>query len=238
MGCQGINTKDASEDEINELNENCGFWDAEAAQSTFLRHKVLGMKKHWAKQVEDAEEAGCGNPENAVSTAWHLALLFNKFADQHVFYRVATRDAVDYMISDGCEDIYQIIEDALKTYSKWGKVKNKAKADLFPAQCDKWSENGKTCEAGAVDPIDIVAFQYQVLTSGQDEETGLWDIEFLQNVFGIKQGDYPAYIEDWRLSVRLGLKAMKFPNQYLMSKIFKILDLDVPAIEIFMVNTY
>merc|ERR1711893_579521 len=195
-------------------------------------------KKHWAKQLEDAEEAGYGNPENAVSTAWHLALLFNKFADQHVFYRVATRDAVDYMVSDGCEDIYQIIEDALKSYSKWGKVRNKAKADLFPAQCDKWSENGKTCEAGAVDPIDIVAFQYQVLTSGQDEETGMWDIEFLQNVFGIKQGDYQAVIEDWRLSVRLGLKAMKFPNQYLMSKIFKILDLDVPAIEIFMVNTY
>jgi len=101
----------------------------------------------------------------------------------------------------------------------------------------------------------------------------MWDIDFLQNVYGVSESDfqgvidwcrqrpgkkadlcmsdmptaiaigllygrYPANKEDWRLSVRLGLSAMKFPNQYLMKKVFRVLDLDVNAIEIMMISTY
>jgi hypothetical protein len=230
------------------------------------------IAKDWKKQVADADELGCINPENAVSTAWHLAILFNKFSDDGVFYRVATRDAIDYMVSDSCEDVHSIIEKALKAYKSWGKVKfaTLVQKQRYPVKCQ--INEDSNCEDD-VNAIQITGYQYQVLTSAQDETTGKWDIDFLQNVYGVKKSDfeevinwcnsrrgikaqlcnedmptaiaigllygqYPESIEDWRLSVRLGLSALKFPNQYLLTRVFKVLNLNVSPIEIFMINTY
>ena len=64
-----------------------------------------------------------------------MALLFNKFADESVFYRIATRDAMDYMLSDGCEDIYGIVEKAFKAYKSWGKVRG---LDQYRAKKDRY----------------------------------------------------------------------------------------------------
>merc|ERR1712178_465647 len=171
--CGGENVKDNMA-KISNLNENCGFWDEDAAIETFkIKSSVpRGRKwnqerkilKDWKKQVGDADEDNCSNPENAVSTAWHLALLFNKFSDKNVFYRVATRDAMDYMLSTGCEDVYGIVESALKAYKSWGKVKNVSsiKKTRYPVKC-KTPENGNKCEIeDDVSPIQITGYQYQV----------------------------------------------------------------------------
>jgi len=146
------------------------------------------------------------------------------------------------------------------------------KKKRFSRKCE--SKSTSDCEIfGKVEALDITGMQYQTLTSAQDEATHMWDIEFLQNVYGVSESDfqgvidwcrnrppkkvamcmndmptaiaigllygrYPENKEDWRLSVRLGLSAMKFQNQYLMKKVFRVLDLDVNAIEIFMISTY
>merc|ERR1712197_98376 len=215
------------------------------------------MAKNWEKQVGDAEEVNCRHPENAVSTAWHLAILFNKFSDQNVFYRTATRDAMDYMLSDGCENVHAIVEKALKAYRSWGKVKGLVgvQKDKYPVRCKSPRINNVCEHEDEVEAIEVTGYQYQVLTSAQNENTHLWDIEFLQNVYGIKKddfqgvidwcnqrpgnkaklcindmpnavaigllyGNYQESIDDWRLSVRLGLSALKFPNQYLLKKVF------------------
>merc|ERR1712117_842537 len=179
------------------------------------------------------------------------------------------------MLSDGYENVYGIVEKALKAYKSWGEVKNLdiLKKERYPLKCSTPTKTS-VCEIPKeVDPIEITGYQYQVLTSAQDETDHTWDIEFLQNTYGVKQedfqsvidwcasrpankrqacsddvptaiaigllyGQYPESIEDWRLSVRLGLSALKFPNQYLLTKVFKVLDLNVSPIEIFMINTY
>lgn len=281
--CGGIGTKGQSVEQIAELNENCGYWNKENAEEVFKliyrrgKHQKR-INKDWKKQVSEAKEAECGHPENVVSTAWHLVYLFHKYPKDSVFYRVVTRDAIDYMVSDGCEEVYNIVADALKAYESWGKVKGATQVQKarYPRKCDVWSASSSNkCDIYAeIDALDIIGMQYQTLTSAQHEADHTWDMDFLENVFNIRKDDfmdvvnwcstrkgkkkkelcmgdlptaiavgllygrYPNDIEDWRLSVRLGMKSMKFPNQYLMSKVFKAMDVDVNPIEIFMINTY
>ena len=181
------------------------------------------------------------------------------------------------MVSNKCESVHKIVEDALAAYESWSEVKGLSayptKLARFPIKCESGPASSSCEIKGKIDALDITGMQYQTLTSAQDEATHMWDIEFLQNVYGVSESDfqgvidwcrerpgkkadlcmtdmptaiaigllygrYPENKEDWRLSVRLGLSAMKFPNQYLMKKVFRVLDLDVNAIEIMMISTY
>merc|ERR1712038_1918027 len=61
----------------------------------------------------------------------------------------------------------------------------------YPMKC-----SSPVCdEKEEVNPIEITGYQYQVLTSAQDETTHTWDIEFLQNIYGIKKQDFEGVIE-------------------------------------------
>jgi len=139
--CGGTSSKD-----IENLSENCGFWNEENAEDTFNVNtkKIRGRKNNmerkivgdWKKQVQEAEEAGCDSPKDAVSTAWHLAYMFHKYSADSVFYRVATKDAIDWMVSTKCESIHKIVKDALEAYESWTQVKHipDVKKSSFPTK--------------------------------------------------------------------------------------------------------
>lgn len=77
--CSGTGDKD-----IENLSENCGFWSVENLEDGFkldVKKRYRGRKfnmerkmvNDWNTQVQEAEEAGCDSPKEAVSTAWFLA---------------------------------------------------------------------------------------------------------------------------------------------------------------------
>merc|ERR1712045_79933 len=144
------------------------------------------MKEDWNDQVRNAKN--CSDPENVVSTAWHLALLFNKFSEKSVFYRIATKNAIDYMRSNGCEDVYGIAETALNAYKSWGKIPGLSNSmkSKYPLKCilPRIANQCPEKAEGSVEVPDIIGSQYQIITSAQNVITHTWDKSLL-GLYGI-----------------------------------------------------
>ena len=101
-----------------------------------------------------------------------------------------------YINENKCKNVHKLVSESLKIYKKWNDqdaANNEFYRQQFKLPCDR-QNNYQECEkfGKPVNPLDIIADNYQVITSAQNVKTHLWDFKFLEKNFGIKKSDFSS----------------------------------------------
>jgi hypothetical protein len=191
------------------ITQSCGYWTHDDFVNNFESYSkkssqnfVPGMKQDFSKLVRMASKNGkidnCkkGSHAKIASTLLHLAYIHNKFSTSKVFYRLPTKNAMIYIQEQNCQSVHKLVTESLKIYKKWNKKdanKNEFYRQKFRLPCENEDAYGECETVGKpVDAMDILADNYQAITSAQNVKTHLWDFEFLEKSFGIKKADFRA----------------------------------------------
>jgi len=151
--------------------KKCGNWPVSAARK--------GFGSDWNKRtklVKTARQQKCKSPDEVAATLYHIVYAAHQFPDNRALFRVPTKDAIEYMQNNGCKGIYPLVNQAIKDYQKWNG--------------NSWAKEVK------VNPLDIIAQNYQTVTNAQNVNTHTWSREFVTNILGITPKDMKK-IDNW-----------------------------------------
>merc|ERR1711972_1088911 len=118
-----------------------------------------------------------------------LALMYNKYADEKVIYKIYGKNSMIYFDKMGCENVYKLFNQALEAYTELNEEdSDEYYRQDFPLPClvkDPW--NRCVQRGNKIKAYDVTAENYQAITSAQNIDTGLWNYKFLKQLFGIEE---------------------------------------------------